>query len=902
MITKDRIFLTFIIVMCFSVSLLAQAPQIGKTLYILPDPDEGAVFGIELTDLMKDKANIKISSDVSAGSAENPPILVSRPLIGISFYLGEGRSIPFGGIEVYINDTPVPYLDELANLSKRGMMFQPIDPFMDGVNVLEAIITDNTGAEGSLKWEIEIRSRIEVDGKTEGLTQLTRTKDRSWNPVFSPDGNLIAYESISHNENNIMVMNQDGSDIHKVMVKSEDVSDSGMELVLDEDSEYAFGLSWMSDSKRLVFTSSRNGNYEIWMADISGPKPSHKMLTDDPGFDGAPDCDPITDNVAFVSNREGNPLIYILDPDKPKKYKKVSPLGGVNLTPRWSPDGKYIAFTRRASKISKYDVYIVQPDGESLMNITPDTKETDDRYPNWSPDATKIAYYSNRSIKIYSFVTGKHTTITNNAKTPEVANGPVWSPDGTRLVYTSNEKDYPVYVADLQEIESGDIAPESYLIISSDLAKMNHELDWSPEFDQLVFRSFTDGYHRLWSLQLDMSERCGGFRVYAPEDTHIKILDETVGYMPDVINRKSYFGCSDFEVGVYPYQLKHSYGKVKNSMVTISAARTQDLEYESPGKKIIDFKAGIRSVLFPGFGQFYRKENFSGYTFSASTLGFLGLGLYNHAILQQDYDDYEAATDYSSMAIARFNLRNREAARNTSISIATGIWAAGVADAFLQPKYPIYLNKEENAKRELLPWDEEYKTNWGTDTDYGALGVVTYHKDSEIWIKGMGDKEYEYYGRCNLGVDFNITFFVPLRVGKYNVKIKPPARKEHNKLVTIEGATRTIVFVGPRAFRDSFGKRLITGLIPGLNQIICQKKFYKAVRIWALQGLSIAGYMAAGSNYNNALDKYDSALRAEDIQSERERAYAASAWKSGFMGLSLGIYFYNIRDAIRSGE
>lgn len=391
------------------------------------------------------------------------------------------------------------------------MMFQPIDPLSEGVNVLEVTIEDNEGEQNSLQWEIEIRSRIEIAVETEGLIQLSRTKARTWNPIFSPDGTLITFESISRNENNIMLMNSDGSNVRKVMEKTEAIEETGMELVLSEEDEYAFGLSWMPDNKRIVFTSSRSGNYEIWLTDISTPEPTHKVLTDNPSFDGGPDCDPITERVAFVSNRDGNPEIFVLDPNKlGRKPVRISPVGGVNLTPRWSPDGKYIAFSRRVDKVSKYDIFLVQSNGQSLINLTADSKDSEDRYPNWSPDATKIAYYSDKSLKVYSFISGKHTVIAENIQTPEVANGPVWSPDGTRIVYTSNEEHYPVYIADLQEMENGDISPESYVIIPTSIAKQNYELAWSSQFNQIVFRSFKSTYWDLWSLRLDLLERYGG--------------------------------------------------------------------------------------------------------------------------------------------------------------------------------------------------------------------------------------------------------------------------------------------------------------------------------------------------------------------------------------------------------
>ena len=372
--------------------------------------------------------------------------------------------------------------------------------------------------------------------------------------------------------------------------------------------------------------------------------------------------------------------------------------------------------------------------------------------------------------------------------------------------------------------------------------------------------------------------------------------------MPKTVKEKSFFGCIDYDVGVYKYMLKPQRGKRKKGITVINAARTQEVNYDLPVSKGIDFGAGIRSMVFPGWGQFYRNQNFSGYLLAGSSLYFAAQGMYYRSIALKDYDDYKATTDYTAMAETRYKFRNHIAAMNTSLTFGAATWALGVTDAFLQPRYPISLSNNEHELRENLPWNEEYKTTWGTDKDNGAIGIVSYYRDSEIWIKHMEEKDYVYYGRCNLGVDFNVTFFVPLRVGKYNVRVKSPTRKVMNTLVTVEGATRTLIFVGPRELRDSFAKRLVLGLVPGLHQVVSQRDFFKAVKIWAFQGLTIAGYMITSANHKDAIDKYGLATMPDDIQFEKERAYATSTWRSGFMGLSVGIYLSNLKDAIRSGE
>ncbi len=56
--------------------------------------------------------------------------------------------------------------------------------------------------------------------------------------------------------------------------------------------------------------------------------------------------------------------------------------------PRWSPDGRQIAFS---SDRSGHDhIWIMTSDGESPTQVTFDPG--DDWFPSWSPDGTRLAY------------------------------------------------------------------------------------------------------------------------------------------------------------------------------------------------------------------------------------------------------------------------------------------------------------------------------------------------------------------------------------------------------------------------------------------------------------------------------------------------------------------------------
>ena len=62
------------------------------------------------------------------------------------------------------------------------------------------------------------------------------------------------------------------------------------------------------------------------------------------------------------------------------------------VSPRWSPDGKRIAFT--SNRDGNYEIYVMNADGSGQRNLT--QHRAQDNYAAWSPDSKRIAFISNR--------------------------------------------------------------------------------------------------------------------------------------------------------------------------------------------------------------------------------------------------------------------------------------------------------------------------------------------------------------------------------------------------------------------------------------------------------------------------------------------------------------------------
>jgi dipeptidyl aminopeptidase/acylaminoacyl peptidase len=103
---------------------------------------------------------------------------------------------------------------------------------------------------------------------------------------------------------------------------------------------------------------------KLWLASVDG-KQQAKELASVRGAAEQPKWSPDGKHIAFVSQREGHSLVSIYDFDG-DFIRYLAPSVDKDSTPRWSPDGKWIVFVRTAGDEQKVPLIPVRPKPWSL--------------------------------------------------------------------------------------------------------------------------------------------------------------------------------------------------------------------------------------------------------------------------------------------------------------------------------------------------------------------------------------------------------------------------------------------------------------------------------------------------------------------------------------------------------
>src|SRR5262249_31488886 len=125
-----------------------------------------------------------------------------------------------------------------------------------------------------------------------------------------------------------------------------------------------------------------------------------RRLTNHPALDYNAAFSPDGKRIAFVSERDGNLELYVMNRDGSGLVRLTNEFA-LDDHPTWSPDGKRIAFCSAREPVAKVGqawnaIYVMNADGSAVRRVSP--KDTTDYSPAWSPQGDWIACASGSGV------------------------------------------------------------------------------------------------------------------------------------------------------------------------------------------------------------------------------------------------------------------------------------------------------------------------------------------------------------------------------------------------------------------------------------------------------------------------------------------------------------------------
>lgn len=262
----------------------------------------------------------------------------------------------------------------------------------------------------------------EAGGKAERVTTFT-AGDVRW-PAISADGKTIVFE------HDFGVWKLDTASKKATPLRFDIAAETQENLTEYRDFNSQVDDYDLSPSgRRIVF--SIHG--EIFTAPVE--EGDLRQITDSPWRDKDPQYSPDGKWIAFISDRSGREELYIAASDGAGEPQKISDLDTLKFGFAWSPSAKEIAFNGSDNRLRKYNL-----DAKQTVELT-SSKYGNISQPVWSPDGKWLAYSkadASRTNDVYLIPAagGDERKVTFDSYADV---NPQFSPDGRKLFFVRNE-------------------------------------------------------------------------------------------------------------------------------------------------------------------------------------------------------------------------------------------------------------------------------------------------------------------------------------------------------------------------------------------------------------------------------------------------------------------------------
>jgi dipeptidyl aminopeptidase/acylaminoacyl peptidase len=208
------------------------------------------------------------------------------------------------------------------------------------------------------------------DPADDSLRPLVEGPGSQSEPAWAPDGSAVVYRA----PNGLRMVRADGK-----RFDPPDFTHDGADR----------NPTWSPDGRRVVFATDRDPftsrNIVARPADDSEAKLD--VLVSNGADDWDPAFSPDGSTIVFASTRRGDGRLYLMDADG--RTERLVALGpGSYDDPMFSPDGEWLAFTRRDDAQAQKDLWVARLDGSEMRQLTATAANENDLA--WSPDGRVI--------------------------------------------------------------------------------------------------------------------------------------------------------------------------------------------------------------------------------------------------------------------------------------------------------------------------------------------------------------------------------------------------------------------------------------------------------------------------------------------------------------------------------
>lgn len=337
-------------------------------------------------------------------------------------------------------------------------------------------------------WFRYIGPDSKVAGPPMRIVPLTSFPGHQNYARFSPDGKQIAFAWDGEKGDNW--------DIYVKLIGTE------KPLRLTTDAGEDNFPAWSPDGRYIAFCryNSKNEGGIYVVPALGGAE--HRLPTPSLSwYDWAEFLDWSPDGKYLVYVDKHTWTLFLVGADNPDdKRQLTTSTGQAELNPRFSPDGKTVAFLRSAEGLGR-DIFLVRTAGGEPKPLTFDNVII--RGLDWTPDGAYIVFSSDRLSG-----QGRLWKVAASGGQPEplpVGQGGAYFPslsrDGRRLAYTQADANTNIWRYEVPRT-TGRSAPPTKLIASTG---GNIDPQYSPDGKRIVFVSSRAGSREIWVCDSDGS-------------------------------------------------------------------------------------------------------------------------------------------------------------------------------------------------------------------------------------------------------------------------------------------------------------------------------------------------------------------------------------------------------------